>query len=216
MRRLRSVLIWLVLLAIITVPIVAAVQSPLMEWRQPIYIIAGFAGIVALAILLVQPMLAAGLLPDLSLGQARKFHQLVGMALVAAVVVHVGGLWIFSPPDVIDALTLRSPTPFSLWGVIAMWAVFAAAVLALLRRRLAFRVMTWRKVHTGLAAITVLGTVAHALLIEGAMETLSKVLLSTAVLFVTAWVIYRSGIWTKKRPKRKKEAARGGPFRSHG
>ena len=28
-----------------------------------------------------------------------------------------------SPPDVIDALTFASPTPFSVWGVIAMWAV---------------------------------------------------------------------------------------------
>jgi hypothetical protein len=47
--------------------------------------------------------------------------------LVVAVVVHVGGLWITSPPDMIDALLLTSPTPFSAFGVIAMWAIFAVA-----------------------------------------------------------------------------------------
>ncbi|MEL7398365.1 MAG: ferric reductase, partial [Pseudomonadota bacterium] len=118
------------------------------------------------------------------------------------VLLHVGGLWITSPPDVIDALTFRSPTPFSLWGVIAMWAIFAAALLAGLRRGLKLRVTTWRKVHTGLAAITVSGTAAHALLIEGTMETLSKVALCIIVVGVTAKVIYDARIW-QRRPTRK-------------
>ncbi|MEM7599614.1 MAG: ferric reductase-like transmembrane domain-containing protein, partial [Pseudomonadota bacterium] len=174
MGRLPSILIWLALLAAIAVPIIAAAQSPLLAWRQPIYIIAGFAGIVALAILLVQPLLAAGLLPGFTLAKARKLHLFMGITLVASVLLHVGGLWITSPPDVIDALTFTSPTPFSVWGVIAMWAVFAAAMLAALRKRIGLRPMTWRKIHTLLAAITVLGTAAHAMLIEGTMETVTK------------------------------------------
>jgi len=36
----------------------------------------------------------------------------------------------------IDALLFTSPTPFSPFGVIAMWAIFAVALLAALRRRL--------------------------------------------------------------------------------
>ena len=48
------------------------------------------------------------------------------------VIVHVAGLWLTSPPDVIDVLLFRSPTPFSAWGAIAMWAVFAAALWAAL------------------------------------------------------------------------------------
>jgi hypothetical protein len=63
----------------------------------------------------------------------------MGSLLVALVLVHVGGLLIASPPDAIDALLLRSPTPFSVWGVLAMWATFAAALLAALRERLAIR-----------------------------------------------------------------------------
>ena len=100
--------------------------------------------------------------------------------MVVAVVVHVGGLWISSPPDMIDALLFTSPTPFSPFGVIAMWAIFAVAVLAVFRRRLGLR--TWRIVHMILAAVIVAGTVAHGMLIEGAMETVSKAALCALVL----------------------------------
>ncbi|MEL6313984.1 MAG: ferric reductase [Pseudomonadota bacterium] len=202
MPKLRSLLIWAAVIACVAVPLIAAAQSPLLEWREPVYITAGFAGIVGLGLMLVQPLLAAGLLPDLSLAKARRLHVFMGAALVLSVLLHVGGLWITSPPDVIDALTFRSPTPFSLWGVIAMWAIFAAALLAGLRRGLKLRVTTWRKVHTGLAAITVSGTAAHALLIEGTMETLSKVALCIIVVGVTAKVIYDARIW-RRRPTRK-------------
>ena len=202
MPKLRSLLIWAAVIACVAVPLIAAAQSPLLEWREPVYITAGFAGIVGLGLMLVQPLLAAGLLPDLSLAKARRLHVFMGAALVLSVLLHVGGLWITSPPDVIDALTFRSPTPFSLWGVIAMWAIFAAALLAGLRRGLKLRVTTWRKVHTGLAAITVSGTAAHALLIEGTMETLSKVALCIIAVGVTAKVIYDARIW-QRRPARK-------------
>ena len=202
MPKLRSLLIWGTVIACVAVPLIAAAQSPLLEWREPVYITAGFAGIVGLGLMLVQPLLAAGLLPDLSLAKARSLHVFMGAALVLSVLLHVGGLWITSPPDVIDALAFRSPTPFSLWGVIAMWAIFAAALLAGLRRGLKLRVTTWRKVHTGLAAITVSGTAAHALLIEGTMETLSKVALCIIVVGVTAKVIYDARIW-QRRPARK-------------
>ena len=97
-----------------------------------------------------------------------------------AVVVHVGGLWISSPPDMIDALLFASPTPFSPFGVIAMWAIFAVALLAAFRRRLGLP--TWRIAHMVLAAVIVVGTVAHGMLIEGAMETVSKAALCALVL----------------------------------
>ena len=50
--------------------------------------------------------------------------------LVIAVVLHVAGLWVTSPPDVIDALLFVAPTPFSNWGIIAMWALFATGLRA--------------------------------------------------------------------------------------
>ena len=49
MRLARAALIWAALVAAICVPIALAATSELFEWRGPVYISAGFAGIVALA-----------------------------------------------------------------------------------------------------------------------------------------------------------------------
>jgi predicted ferric reductase len=195
MHRARSVLIWIVLVTAILVSIIAAATSPLLAWRQPIYIAAGFAGVIAMALLLVQPLLVGGYLPGLSGLRGRRVHRWIGGLLVTAVVVHVAGLWITSPPDVIDALTFTSPTPFSAWGVIAMWAVFAAAFLAALRRRLRLRPRTWRIAHTSLVVVTVAGSVVHAMLIEGTMETMSKVALCALVIAATVKVVVDLRVW---------------------
>jgi len=176
----RSAFIWGAVVLVLAAPLAAAALSPLLAWRQPVYIVAGFAGIVGLALMVVQPLLVAGVLPGLSGPRGRRLHKQAGLMLVAAIVLHVGGLWITSPPDVIDALLLVSPTPFSVWGVIAMWAVFAAALLAVLRRRLRLRWSQWRAGHVSLVALAVSGTVVHALLIEGTMETVTKVILCVA------------------------------------
>jgi predicted ferric reductase len=173
----RSVLIWSGLALAIGVPITAAAVSPLLAWREPIYIAAGFAGIAGLCILLLQPLLIQGALPGLSGRLGRRVHPLAGSVLVVAIILHVGGLWLTSPPDVVDALLLVSPTPFSLWGVIAMWALFAAALLALFRRRWRLRWTTWRLGHLSLTTTVVAGTVAHTLLIQGTMESISKIIL---------------------------------------
>jgi len=180
MRLARVTLIWVALVAAICVPIAAAAFSPLLAWRGPVYILAGFAGIVALGLVLVQPLLIAGYLPGLSAYRGRRAHHWIGGALVVAVVIHVGGLWITSPPDMIDALTFTAPTPFSPFGVIAMWAIFAVAILAAFRRRLGLR--TWRIAHMTLAVVIVVGSVVHGMLIEGTMETMSKAALCALVL----------------------------------
>ena len=199
MSRARTALIWSALAVAVVVPIALAAGSPLLQWRQPIYIAAGFAGIVAMGLLLVQPLLAGGYLPRLSARHRQRAHRLVGCVLVAAVLVHVVGLWITSPPDVIDALLFRSPTPFSAWGVIAMWAVFAAALLAALRRRL--RQLLWRRAHTIFASVTVVGSVTHAMLIEGTMEIVSKALLCALVLAAMAKAVVDRRVWIF-RPRR--------------
>jgi predicted ferric reductase len=195
MRLAKVPLIWAALAAAICVPIAAAAASPQLEWRDPVYIIAGFAGIIALSLLLVQPLLIAGYLPGLSAYRGRRAHHWIGGALVAAVVVHVAGLWITSPPDMIDALLFTSPTPFSPFGVIAMWAIFATALLALLRRRSGLRPRTWRVAHVSLAAVIVVGSIVHGLLIEGTMETMSKVALCTLVLGVTIKAVVDLRVW---------------------
>lgn len=187
---LRGALIWTALALAIAVPLIAAARSPLLAWREPIYIAAGYSGVVGLALLLIQPLLIAGILPGIP---ARRVHVWTGAGLVLAVVIHVAGLWITSPPDVVDVMLFRSPTPFSVWGAMAMWAVFAAALLALMRRRIGLRI--WRLGHTIAAVVIVTGTVIHAWLIQGTMEDLSKGALCLMVLGAAAWALRQRRVW---------------------
>jgi predicted ferric reductase len=196
MRSARTILIWATLAVAIGVPIVAATLSPQLAWRDPVYIAAGFAGVIALSLMLIQPLLIGGYLPGLTAFRLRRAHRWVGGLLVAAVVIHVGGLLIASPPDAIDALLLRSPTPFSVWGVIAMWAIVAVVLLVSLRRHLGLR--TWRIAHLSLAAIIVAGTVIHGMQIEGAMETVSKAILCALVIAATIKIIIDLRVWRKR------------------
>ncbi len=200
----RRTLIWGALAAALAVPIAAAATSPLLAWRDPVYIIAGFAGIFALGLMLVQPVLIGGYLPGLSAIHVRRLHRWIGGLLVVAVVIHVGGLWLTSSPDVIDALLFTSPTPFSAWGVIAMWAVFGTALLAALRRRLRLNPHTWRIGHMVLAVVFVVGSVVHGILIDGTMETLSKVTLCALVLAASTKVMAELRVRAKQSTARAK------------
>ncbi|MEY9179958.1 uncharacterized protein (TIGR03382 family) [Bradyrhizobium sp. USDA 326] len=195
----RAFLIWGALALAVGVPIAAAAASEQLAWRGPVYILAGFAGIVALGLVLVQPLLIGGYLPGLSAYRRRRAHLWIGCTLAVAIVIHVAGLWITSPPDMIDALLFASPTPFSPFGVTAMWAVFIVALLALLRRRLGLRLRTWRIIHIPLAIVIVAGSVVHCLLIEGTMETISKAALCVLVLAVTAKVLI--DLWRRQTPR---------------
>ncbi len=200
----RVTLIWAAITAAVAVPIAAAAASPLLAWRDPVYIAGGFAGVIALGLMLVQPVLMGGYLPGLSAHRGRRVHRWTGGVLVAAVVIHVAALWMTSPPDVVDALLFTSPTPFSAWGVIAMWAIFAVALLAVLRRRLRLRPRMWRIGHASLAAVVVVGSVVHAILIEGTMETVSKVALCALVLMATMKVMADLQVWAKRTTSRRR------------
>lgn len=197
----RAVVIWSALGLAVSLPFVLAASSEYLAWRDPVYIAAGFAGVLALCILPIQPFLVRGWLPGLRLPVARRLHRAVGVLLVVAVVIHVVGLWITSPPDVIDALLFRSPTPFSLWGVSAMWALFAAALLAALRSRIPPNI--WRLSHMGLVSVVVVGGAIHALLIEGTMEPASKVVL--CVIAVCATIAGFAAPWLRTRRRTSKK-----------
>ena len=198
---LRPALIWGALAVAVFVPVIAAINSPLLQWRDPIYIFAGLAGVVGMAMMLVQPLLAIGVLPGVFLLASRRLHRAVGAGLVLAVLGHVIGLWITSPPDVMDVLLFRSPTPFAVWGALAMWAVFGAALLAVLRPRLPLRL--WRWGHTGLVGLAVVGTVVHALQIVGTMEVVTKSALAALVISALVWAIARRRVWAMGlRPRR--------------
>lgn len=83
----------------VSAPIRIAVQSSLLQWRQPIYIAGDFAGIVALAVMLSQPLLVGGYLPELAARRGRRVHRVLGAIVLLQVVVHVAGLWLANPPD---------------------------------------------------------------------------------------------------------------------
>lgn len=183
----------------VAVPVIAAAFSPFLAWRQPVYIVAGFAGIIAMCLLLIQPLLAGRWLPGLSAMTSRRWHRVCGLALSAAIVVHVAGLWLTSPPDVVDALLFVSPTSFSVWGVTAMWAAFAAALLGIYRQRLGVQFRLWRLGHTGLASVTIIGSVVHALLIEGTMEIMTKVALCVLVIVASIGTLARLRVWQIRR-----------------
>lgn len=195
MASIRAFVIWAGLAAAIVVPVAVAATSPLLAWRDPVYIMSGFAGIVAMALVLVQPLLAGGYLPGLRARLGRNVHRWTGVALVIAVVAHVAGLWLTSAPDVVDALLFASPTPFSAWGVVAMWATFAAAALAALRARIRIAPKIWRIGHSALAVVIVVGSVVHALLIEGTMGPVSKAAICALVLAATAKVLMDLRAW---------------------
>ena len=204
MRRLPPALVRAALAVAIALPLAAAATSPLLAWRGPVYIGGCFAGVIGLALLLVQPLLAAGALPGAEGRRGRRLHAWVGAGLVAAVVLHIGALWLTSPPDVIDALLFRSPTPFSVWGVAAMWAVFATGLLAVFRRPLARRLGPglWRRGHLAIGAFIAAGAILHALLIDGIMETWTKAGLCALVAAATVAVLAGR--------RRKGSAGRGG------
>jgi predicted ferric reductase len=188
-RRVSSALAWGSVAAVMVVPVAVAAFSPYLASRNMPYIVGGFAGIVGLSLLFLQPLLPASYLAGSEGLAGRRWHRWLGVAIVVAVALHVGGLYLASPPDTIDALLLVSPTPFSIYGVMAMWGIAATAILVLLRRRLGLRHSVWRLIHNGLAAIVVIATVIHALQIEGAMEPISKWMLCVAVLAATGVVL---------------------------
>ncbi|GGB43254.1 ferric reductase [Roseibium aquae] len=199
--KLRAAIIWGLTVAVPAAALWFAATSPLLAWRDPVYVAAGLAGVVALVLLFLQPLLAAGRLPGLSPYKSRRIHRWTGACVLLAVLIHVAGLWITSPPDVVDVLLFRSPAPFSIWGAVAMWAVFATATLALLRGRLPLRPRMWRRLHTTLALMSVIGTAGHAVQIEGTMETVSKAVLCGLAVGAAFFAVLDLRIWARK-PRR--------------
>lgn len=184
-----TVLVWLTLAVLVIAPVGIAANSPLLAGRDIAYIVSGIAGVSALALLLLQPLLAAGYLPGLRVKQERRWHRWVGSGIVFAVLLHIGGLYVTSPPDTIDALLLVSPTLFSVYGVVGLWSLILTAIFVAMRLRISMRYGIWRIIHNGLAVVVVVSSVVHAWMIEGTMGGLSKIILCAGVLVVTAFVI---------------------------
>ncbi len=173
--------------SIAVVPIIIAAFSPLLASRDTAYIIGGMSGIVALSLLLVQPLLAAGYLPGRSILSQRKWHRWVGSLFIVAVALHIVGLFVTSPDDMTDALLLAAPTPFSVYGVVALWGVVLTGILVVVRKKCSL--LVWTLMHNGLALIVVIASVVHAVMIEGAMSHLSKQVLCICIVVVSVFTV---------------------------
>lgn len=187
-KRVKTLGLWSIVAISMGVPVALATTSPYLSYRSPIYIAAGFVGIIAMALLLLQALLSRPSPNFLSAAPARRWHRITGITITVLVLAHVGGLYIVSPPDTLDALMLRAPTLFSLFGVLGLWACLLTAGLAATRRRLHMRPTMWKRLHQGLASVLAIATVIHAVQIDGAMEPISKILLGATIIAVTAWV----------------------------
>lgn len=66
-----------------------------------------------------------------------------------------------------------------------MWAVFLSAGVVAVRRRLTLKLINWQRLHRSLGFVIVVGSVVHAFLIDGTMETWSKSVLCLAVITAT-------------------------------
>ncbi len=197
-RRMTTAVVWLLLAVCMLAPVGLAAASPLQASREALWIFGGMAGVVALALLLVQPLLAASLLPGPSIPAERRWHRWIGATIIAAVVLHVGGLYLYSPDDISDALLLISPTPFAVYGVIGLGGVVLTALLVAARSRSGMRYVTWRIVHNVVSLVVVVSSVVHALLIEGAMGVVSKAILCGLVVAAAIVALLRVHV---KRPR---------------
>lgn len=204
MRRCLTLLIVLVL----TVPLLLASLSPLLAGRSWPYVIGGLAGVVGFSLLFVQPLLAAGLAWQAPLRRQRRWHRVCGALLFLAVIVHVAGLYLASPPDMLDALLLVAPAPFSLYGVMALWALLLIVATLVLRRQARFRLRLWKWIHLILGVVIVLASVIHAWMIDGAMNTSSKQI--TSVLICLALVLALSRVWHLRRRSGGRQGQQGG------
>lgn len=72
LRMARAFLIWAYLGLALVLPLIFVTMSEYLAWRDPVYITAGLAGVVALGLVLVQPLLAQGWLPGLHMLSGRR------------------------------------------------------------------------------------------------------------------------------------------------
>lgn len=180
---------WIAVALVAAVPVAVAAASPLLGGRDLVWVLGGMAGVVALSLLFVQPLLVSAWLPGTRGRTGIAWHRLGGALALALVLAHVGGLYIYSPEDIADALLLVAPTPFSLYGVTGLAALSLAALLGFSRRLVRLPPILWRGLHLGLAAVAAVASVVHAWMIEGAMEGLTKGMICAAVVLATLAVL---------------------------
>ncbi len=155
--------------------------------RDATWVLGAVAGIIALSLLVVQVLLPTPWLTGLDL----RLHRLLGLGVAGLVLVHIVGLFLYSPDDVRDALVLAVPTHSRL-GVLSAWSVALSVALALARRRLGLTYSDWQILHAALAVAIVGTAVGHTVMIRGTLDGPAELLLCLAAALATsAAAIYR-------------------------
>jgi predicted ferric reductase len=198
---------WSAVALIAAIPVIVAAASPLQRGREFLWVLGGMAGVVALSLLFVQPLLMATSRVLIGPREGIRWHRLGGVAIVALVAVHIGALYAYSPDDITDALLLTAPTPFSLYGVISLWCLVLTAALAASRRLLRLNLRLWRLAHSVLAVAVVGAGAVHAIQIEGAMEDMSKLAICIAALAATTAGVVEVNVLAPLRLRRRPGAA---------
>lgn len=183
---------WAAVAVVAAAPVVVAGLSPLLAGRDAVWVLGGMAGVLGLSLLFLQPLLAARWLPGSQGGAGLRWHRWLGVVTLSAVLAHVVGLYAYSPEDIIDALLLRAPTPFSVYGVASLTALLLAAALAALLRLHRRAPVLWRLFHAILGVTAVATAVAHAWMIEGAMGESTKTMICFAALVAAALALART------------------------
>ena len=70
----RALFVWCAVLLAAGLPIAVAANSEFLAYRDAVYILAGFAGILGMVLLLMQPLLVGGYLPALEHARGRRVH----------------------------------------------------------------------------------------------------------------------------------------------
>lgn len=200
------------MIALVILPLVVALVSPLQTGREAIWVIGALAGVLALSLLVIQVLLPTPWLRGIIIGDDSRVHRLLGIAIAVIVIVHVGGLYVTSPDDIADALVLQAPT-YSRLGVLSAWCLALSLGLALARRKLALTYSDWQIVHAFLAVVVVTTAVAHTVMIRGTLDGPVEVLLcGAAVIAVSAAIVHRFVLLPlQRRARLGRSVVAGGP-----
>ena len=205
--RLLRVAAWLLSALTAILPIGAAAASPLLGGREWLWITGGMAGVVALSLLAVQPLLVAAAPALLAPKAGVTWHRVGGIAIMAMVALHIGALYAYSPDDVTDILLLSAPTSFSIYGVIGLWCLILTALLTAVRRIYRLSYTAWRIAHSVLAVLLVGASVIHTIQIEGAMEAYSKLAICIVAMALTTAGVLEVNVLSRLRRRRKLRTA---------
>lgn len=163
------------IVALLLVPVAVALASPHLADAPPARLVATATGVLALGLLVFQVVLP-GRPRRLVRAGLMRLHRVVGLAVVALVLAHVGALFVYSPSDTLFALSPGAPT-YSRLGVVATFCLALTVALALGWRRLGLGRPEWRALHLSLAVAILITAFAHAVMVQGALDGLLGTLL---------------------------------------